>query len=112
MTRAKPQSLPEYAFAHHVGVGNGSYTYGTQSDVHKAYDRGRDTSAPHAWNETIARCGEHVCLFNRSREFYDRIGNEYFFLGRAASKADAISRWKNHLMSVGARPEEAVTLDG
>lgn len=60
------------------------------------------------WSRVVGTCGDHTCVVNRRREFYDRTpvhGDTY--LGRCASDKDAFNRWKNHLMTIGERHEEA-----
>ena len=60
------------------------------------------------WSRVVGTCGDHTCVVNRRREFYDRAsvhGDTY--LGRCESDRDAFNRWKNHLMTIGERHEEA-----
>lgn len=68
---------------------------------------------PRPWSRVLATCHGHELRINRNMEFYDRFpphGGAY--LGRARSDEDAVSRWKNHLLSMGVRVEDAEVADG
>lgn len=82
------------------------------SQIHKAHEH-HAPSNPHPWNRTVARCGKHVLHVNWRMEFWDVIPvHGATYLGKAKSRDDAISRWKNFLLSIGERAENTEVIDG
>lgn len=83
-----------------------------RDEVHKAHEH-HAPSNPHPWNRTVARCGKHALHVNWRMEFWDVIPvHGATYLGRAKSRDDAISRWKNFLLSIGERAENTEVIDG
>lgn len=82
------------------------------SQIHKKHEH-HSPSNPHPWNRTVARCGKHVLHVNWRMEFWDVIPvHGATYLGKAKSRDDAISRWKNFLLSIGERAENTEVIDG
>lgn len=82
------------------------------SQIHKAHEH-HAPSNPHPWNRTVARCGKHALHVNWRMEFWDVIPvHGATYLGKAKSRDDAISRWKNFLLSIGERAENTEVIDG
>lgn len=76
-------------------------------EVSKAHDRPSPRN-PHPWSRAVGTCGTHTCQLNWRGEFWD-VDRPHgaTYLGKARSATDAFNRWKNHLMTIGERPEEA-----
>lgn len=69
-------------------------------------------SNPHPWNREVGHCGDHRLQVNWRMEFWDVVPvHGAVYLGRARSSRDAFSRWRNYLMTIGERAEEATFRD-
>lgn len=94
-----------------MGVASGYGAWLPPDAVHGAYREG-DRTNPHPWSRVIGTCGRHQCRLNWRGEFWDHVPvHGATYLGKAQSKRDAFNRWKNHLMTIGERAEEAVFRD-
>ena len=79
---------------------------------HKRHDSPKPSN-PHPWNRLVATCHDHRLQVNWRMEFWDVVPvHGACYLGKARSTREAISKWKNHLISIGVRAEDAEVVDG
>ena len=78
--------------------------FAQRSETHGAAEKSGPTNVGN-WSRNIAECDYHVCHVNRVREVYDSFGGQYHYVGKCKSDKDAISKWKNYLLSSGVHHE-------
>ena len=78
--------------------------FAQRSETHGAADISGPTNVGR-WARDIAECDYHVCHVNRTREVYDSFGGQFHYVGKCKSDKDAISKWKNYLLSSGVHHE-------
>lgn len=60
----------------------------------------------HPWSRLLATCDEHECTITWRGDVYDHVAvHGSFHVGKARSDAEAVSLWKNHLISIGVHAE-------
>lgn len=93
--------------SHHVGFSGAGSTFGTSAEVHGRTSRRVGFGDVGPWERRLAECHGHVCMVNRNADVFDLVDGVRVYVGHAFSDRDAISRWKNFLMPLGVRTEDA-----
>ena len=62
------------------------------------------------WAVNLAECDYHVCSRNRRGEVWDKFSGYLTYCGKSQSEAEAISIWKDYLLSIGVHAENAAVL--
>lgn len=104
MTYRPEQRPTPFDTSHHTGLRFGN-NFGQSNDIHGRVERREGFGTVSGWSREIATCDGHTCSLNRWGDVFDRFDNELFYVGRAYGDRDAVSRWKNYLMSIGVHTE-------
>lgn len=101
----RPGTSP-FDLTHHLRGFASPGMFALRSETHGAADISGPTNVGN-WSRDIAECDYHVCHVNRVREVYDSFGGQFHYVGKCRSDKDAISKWKNYLLSSGVHHENA-----